>query len=565
MTTKTSVTKTRGAVIVTRVSTNEQVKHGTSLDSQSASCRAKAAALGLPVVAEFEDAGKSGAFLLQREGMRAALALIKDGKADTLITATIDRLSRNEEHQQRIRREVENAGGHLIFCDMDLSDPFTFAIMGAVAAKERRRLRERTTEGKLAKAAQGEQPSRRTPPFGYHIVVRDDIVRGTYTSDHLGRYVVLEHQAPFAREIFTRYMGGASLRGICAWLAEQGVPTPRHAPYWKAKTLAKILRNPVYKGKAAYCREQNHYDESRLEQGFRSHLFHLPRPEEEWVYVDAPALVDAQTWDACQKRLVENKTRLSGPSERKHMLSGLLRCPACGRNMIGHRQTRVEPRKRKETYIRHIHYYHCPEGRSLKLLGTHACSRKQYKAAVVEGLAERAVEQLAGTSEFVRCALENHRQRALGGYSEQEYAQATAQARALDGKEEATVRAQVAGIESGANPAIYTGLLKEIGEKRARLEAQLAQIEERRAAAASIRPQEEADVIRAAMRDVSEALRAPELTPAEKHALLAQVIKDIVPREEGFLLTLRPPFSSAATVTSMSASSLYGFGGCLSV
>ncbi|MDQ2798072.1 MAG: recombinase family protein, partial [Armatimonadota bacterium] len=309
----------------------------------------------------------------------------------------------------------------------------------------------------------------------------------------------------------------------------------------------------VYKGKAAYCRLQNHYDESRLEQGFRSHLFHLPKPESEWIYVDAPALVDVETWDICQKRLTENKTRLSGSTERKHMLSGLLRCPVCGRNLIGHRQTRIEPRQRKETSVRHIHYYHCPEGRSLKIVGAHSCSRKQYKAAVVEGLAERAIEQLAHTSDFMRCALEEHRLRNSGGYSEKEYEQIAAQVRALDGKEDATVRAQVAGIESGANPAIYGSLLKEIGEKRTQLQAQLAQMEELQAKAASIRPEEEADVIQAAMRDVSEALRAPELTPGEKHTLVAQVIKDIVPQEEGFKMTLRVPFNSAATVPYMSA------------
>ena len=49
-----------GAAIVTRVSTGEQVKHGTSLKRQLEMCRAKAHELGLPEVAEHSEAGAFG-------------------------------------------------------------------------------------------------------------------------------------------------------------------------------------------------------------------------------------------------------------------------------------------------------------------------------------------------------------------------------------------------------------------------------------------------------------------------------------------------------------------------
>ena len=62
------------AVLYARVSTGEQAKEGTSLESQRDACRAKALSLNLPVVAEYEDAGISGGFLLTRPGMQAALA-----------------------------------------------------------------------------------------------------------------------------------------------------------------------------------------------------------------------------------------------------------------------------------------------------------------------------------------------------------------------------------------------------------------------------------------------------------------------------------------------------------
>jgi len=90
--------KVAGAVIVTRVSTGKQVQ-GTSLEEQVEACRAKALALSLPIIAEYEDAGISGGFLLLRGGMQAALADIQANRANTLITATMSRYSRDKEHQ----------------------------------------------------------------------------------------------------------------------------------------------------------------------------------------------------------------------------------------------------------------------------------------------------------------------------------------------------------------------------------------------------------------------------------------------------------------------------------
>ncbi len=57
---KTTHAITSGAIIYTRVSTGEQAKNGTSLESQLDACRTKAAALNLPIIAEYEDAGVSG-------------------------------------------------------------------------------------------------------------------------------------------------------------------------------------------------------------------------------------------------------------------------------------------------------------------------------------------------------------------------------------------------------------------------------------------------------------------------------------------------------------------------
>ena len=106
-TTQPKAHRTPGAVIYTRVSTGEQDKHGTSPETQLDACRAKALALGLPIIAEYYDGGISGGFLLARPGMMAALADIQTGRADTLICPNVSRYSRDVEHQQAIKKAVE--------------------------------------------------------------------------------------------------------------------------------------------------------------------------------------------------------------------------------------------------------------------------------------------------------------------------------------------------------------------------------------------------------------------------------------------------------------------------
>jgi len=158
-----------GAVIVTRVSTGEQVRHGSSLENQLEICRVKAAAIGIPIIAEYEDAGISGGFLASRHGMMSAIADIQAGRADTLICATLDRFSRDVEHQLFIKKTIEFAGGRIVFCDMNFEDSpegeLNFVIQGGFKQYEKRAIRARTMRGKRTRAEQGQQPQRSRPPF----------------------------------------------------------------------------------------------------------------------------------------------------------------------------------------------------------------------------------------------------------------------------------------------------------------------------------------------------------------------------------------------------------------
>jgi DNA invertase Pin-like site-specific DNA recombinase len=78
----------------TRVSTEEQANSGVSLQAQVEKLRAYASCYDLEIVEVIEDGGQS-AKSLNRPGIQKALQMMRDGKAQGLLVAKLDRLTRS--------------------------------------------------------------------------------------------------------------------------------------------------------------------------------------------------------------------------------------------------------------------------------------------------------------------------------------------------------------------------------------------------------------------------------------------------------------------------------------
>lgn len=72
------------AVIYVRVSTDEQIKHGYSLEGQQEACRERAKALGVLDILVFQDEGITGA-ILERPALQKALEACKNAECKYLI------------------------------------------------------------------------------------------------------------------------------------------------------------------------------------------------------------------------------------------------------------------------------------------------------------------------------------------------------------------------------------------------------------------------------------------------------------------------------------------------
>jgi hypothetical protein len=147
------------------------------------------------------------------------------------------------------------------------------------------------------------------------------------------------------REIFSRYVNGASARTIAGELNAVGVASSgstwkrevRRCRGWIAQSIRAILRNPLYSGRQRWNVSQF----VRVPDTDNKYL-RRTRAKSEWVVnqIEALRIVDDATFERAQSRTkVRAKSgdeRLRSGGRAKHLLSGLLRCSICGEKYILH-------------------------------------------------------------------------------------------------------------------------------------------------------------------------------------------------------------------------------------
>ncbi|GEM_PF-385526 len=200
------------AVGYRRVSTIEQADSGAGLAAQQTTIEAEAARRGWVLVEVHTDEAASGKSLVGRVALEAAIEVVESGRADVLVVAKLDRLSRSLLDFANLMARAQAKGWNLVALDLgiDLSTPageFLASVMASAAQWERRIIGQRTREGMAAKKAAGVRlgPPRRLP-------------------DHVARQI-----------IGLRSSGIAWVR-VAEILNELGVPTALAGRQWYPST-----------------------------------------------------------------------------------------------------------------------------------------------------------------------------------------------------------------------------------------------------------------------------------------------------------------------------------------
>ena len=218
----TDTTTTTGLAIgYTRASSSEQSRSGLGLDAQRAAIEAEVARRGCDVV-WIEDRAASGSNL-KRSGMQRALAMLKRGEADTLISAKLDRISRSVFDFSDLMQRADREQWGLVALDLGVDTStangrLVANVMASVADWERLRIGERTRDALAALRARGVR-------LGGPRTISDDV-----------RLSVVAMRSD-----------GMTMEAIAARLNARGVSTARGGA-WQRGTIHALLRSAALDG-----------------------------------------------------------------------------------------------------------------------------------------------------------------------------------------------------------------------------------------------------------------------------------------------------------------------------
>lgn len=312
-----------------RVSTQRQAQAQT-LEQQLARLQTHAQEQGWTIAPEriFRDDGYSGA-TLGRPGLDALRDRAATAEMEVVLVTAPDRLARKYVHQVLLLEEFAGRGCEVVFVERPMSqdphDQLLLQIRGAVAEYERTLITERMRCGRLNRLRAGQLLPWVRVPLGYQVDPRRPRDPAGVRADPTAAVLVAQLFAWYLEE-------GATLLSVAAHLLALGIPSPTGKPEWPRATIRGILQNQAYLGTAFGHRTRATAARARHSAltPVGSGRTHVARPEDEWLPVAVPALVDRETFERAQEKLCRNRARASrNNTAHEYLLRALVSCGDC--------------------------------------------------------------------------------------------------------------------------------------------------------------------------------------------------------------------------------------------
>ncbi|MCB0343342.1 MAG: recombinase family protein, partial [Bdellovibrionales bacterium] len=264
---------------------------------------------------------------MNRPAFQKMMRDLRKGKINLILVTELSRLSRSIMDFCHILDELKahKAGFLSIKEQFDTSTPagemMVFNMIN-LAQFERKQVAERVALNFHSRAMRGLLNGGH-PPLGYD---KDAEKRCTY--------VVNEEEASRVREIFQIYLREGSLAKAMVKINELGIKPKQRtkrksSQEWNVKNLNQILRNKTYIGMREVNSKYRNEDPSML------------KPFQKYSVVKAswPGIVDPDVFSEVQQLLDESskleRDRLSKSVQNVYWLSGVIRCPDCGKSYVG--------------------------------------------------------------------------------------------------------------------------------------------------------------------------------------------------------------------------------------
>jgi site-specific DNA recombinase len=212
-------------------------------------------------------------------------------------------------------------------------------------------------------------------PYGYRYITRTE-------GGGQAAYEINDEQAAIVRQVF-EWVGRdrLSIGEVTRRLRAQGSKTATGKDWWDRTTVWGMLKNPAYKGSAAFRKTRIGPRRPQL----RTQRGHSKTPRRtgstydtdasEQLTIAVPAIVSEELFAAVETQLTENRQR--GHESRrgaKYLLQGLLECKCCGYAYYGKKVSRSSA-KGKVPYA----YYRCIGTDAYRFGGTRVCVNKQVR------------------------------------------------------------------------------------------------------------------------------------------------------------------------------------------
>lgn len=320
-----------------RVSLQEQARHGFSIEGQLAELKQYCKDNQLDIQKIYVDAGKSGGKIAGRPELGRMLADSDQGKLDLVVIWRISRLSRNLVDLLAIvdRLKMNKVALYSLNEHLDTNTSlgqFALQMLGSAAELERATIAENVRSAMNQRSRDGFWNAGNTV-LGYRWV-RDLEMNSGYIE-------VVPEEVELVNRIYTWYSSGEmGLKAICNQLNQAGYLSKMKTPF-SVHTVRSILNNPNYIGKIRFNKTESIRSRGSIPIG--------------WSEGKHPAIITLELWNRVQSLL---KKRFSEPLrliERSFPLSGLLKCPSCGKSMIPWHTSRSRKNGACKTYF----YYLC--------------------------------------------------------------------------------------------------------------------------------------------------------------------------------------------------------------
>ena len=293
----------------------------------------------------------------ERTGFSLMKESITTKAVDFLYVWRLDRISRNVSDLLDLYDFCSQYGVTIV----SIADPITatgdslarfqISVVGSVAQLQRELIAENQRIGLRRKHDLGLHLTARVP-FGYRYISTDKIV-------------IQEEEAEIVRRVYELYLGGIGYKRICSIFAAEGVMV-RGNPF-RVHNVRNILTNAFYSGYID--------NEFGITKGIH------------------PSIVTRKMQDDVRK--IQQSRHVKKKDFRRHLLTGKIRCPHCGKNLSIHI---VGPSRKGRRYNK-LYYYICP---SNSANGKLSCEGIHLRAEQIEVQAVTAVRNFLNDKERLR-------------------------------------------------------------------------------------------------------------------------------------------------------------------